>query len=175
MSAALRLTLGGIGYAALGFVLAVVAAVALPFVVGQRPYTVLSGSMEPAIGTGDVVVVERIAPADARVGDVATFADPQRRGRLITHRVRSARQRGRHVDFVTKGDSNNTVERWRIPAHGVISRVRYRVPEVGRLALLVRSPTGLVLFVLCPLLALGVHEIARIWRPREEASGEAAA
>ena len=170
---ALRLTLRGLGYGALGLLLGIVAAIALPFVIGQRPYTVLSGSMEPAIGTGDIVVVERISPSEARVGDVVTFSDPGSSRRLITHRVRSSRRRGRRLDFVTKGDANNTVERWRVPAGGVISRVRYRVPEVGRLAVLTRSPAGLIVFVLVPLLLLAINEVARIWRPQREASGEA--
>ena len=172
---ALRLTLRGLGYMALGLVLGIVAAIALPFAIGQRPYTVLSGSMEPAIGTGDIVVVQRIPPSEARVGDVVTFSDPGSSGRLITHRVRSSRRRGRQLDFVTKGDANNTVERWRVPARGVISRVRYRVPEVGRLALLTRTRGGLVVFVLVPLLLLAVHEVVRIWRPQKEATGEASA
>ena len=175
MPTALRLSLRATGYAVLGVALGIVAAVALPFVYGQRPYTVLSGSMEPAIGTGDVVVVERISPPQARVGDVVTFSDPHRSGRLITHRVRSSRRRGRRIDFVTKGDANNTVERWRVPAGGVISRVRYRVPEVGRLALVTRTRGGLVLFVLVPLLLVGVHEIARIWRPQKDVTGDASA
>ncbi|MDQ4048439.1 MAG: signal peptidase I, partial [Actinomycetota bacterium] len=145
------------------------------FVVGQRPYTVLSGSMEPAIGTGDIVVVERISPPDARVGDVVTFSDPEDSGRLITHRVRSSRRRGARIDFVTKGDANNAAERWRVQADGVISRVRYRVPEVGRLALVMRRRGGLALFVLVPLLLLGTHEIARIWVPQKEATGDASA
>lgn len=174
-SVALRVSLRALGYGALGFSLGIVAAIALPFAIGQRPYTVLSGSMEPAIGTGDIVVVERISPPDARAGDVVTFSDPHSSARLITHRVRSSRRHGRRIDFVTKGDANNTVERWRIPADGVISRVRYRVPEVGRLALLTRRPGGLALFVLAPLLLLAVHEIARIWRPRKEVTGDASA
>ena len=173
--AALRVSLRALGYGVVGLALGIVAAIALPLVIGQRPYTVLSGSMEPAIGTGDIVVVERISPEQASVGDVVTFGDPHSSGRLITHRVRSSRRRGRRIDFVTKGDANNTVERWRIPADGVISRVRYRVPEVGRLALLTRSRGGLVLFVLVPLLLLGIHEIARIWRPETEATGDVSA
>lgn len=175
MPAPLRLTLRGLGYGALGLVLGIVAAIGLPFVIGQRPYTVLSGSMEPAIGTGDIVVVKRIPPSEARVGDVVTFSDPASSGRLITHRVRSSRRRDNQIDFVTKGDANNTVERWRVPAGGVISRVRYRVPEAGRLAVLTRSRSGLIVFVLVPLVLLGIHEVARIWRPGKEATGEASA
>lgn len=175
MRTPLRLALRTLGYGAVGLGLGILAAIALPFVTGERPYTVLSGSMEPAIGTGDIVVVKRISPADAHVGDVVTFSDPKGSERLITHRVRSARRRGSQLDFVTKGDANNTVERWRVPSDGVLSRVRYRVPEVGRLALLTRSRGGLVLFVLGPLVLLAIHEIVRIWRPSKEAAGEAPA
>lgn len=173
MMTVLRLALRTLGFGALGLGVGIVAAIALPFVVGQRPYTVLSGSMEPAIGTGDIVVVARISTREARVGDVVTFSDPKSSGRLITHRVRSARRRGRKMDFVTKGDANNAVERWRVSADGVISRVRYRVPEVGRLALLTRTRGGLAVFVLVPLLLLAVHELGRIWRPAKEVTGEA--
>ncbi len=55
---------------------------------GFRSFTVLSGSMEPAISTGDVVVNERVGPLETRPGDVLTFRDPTRQGRLITHRLR---------------------------------------------------------------------------------------
>ena len=158
----------GAGWTAMGLVAGLVLAIVAPLAAGHRPYTVLSGSMEPAIGTGDVVVVKRMAPAEAAVGDVVTFSDPKRSGRLITHRVRSAHARGDQIDFVTKGDANNVVERWRVARSGVISRVQYRVPEVGRLALWTRTPAGLIALVLLPLLVLAVHEIVRIWRPREE-------
>ena len=162
------------GWAAVGLALGIALAIAAPLALGDRPYTVLSGSMEPAIGAGDVVVVNRISPLEARAGDVVTFADPQHDGRLVTHRVRSSRPRGSQVDFVTKGDANNAGERWRVASDGAISRVRYRVPEVGRLALFAHGRTGLVLLVLVPLALLGVQEIVRIWRPREELPREAA-
>ena len=168
---ALALTARMLGWAVAGFALGLVIAIAAPLALGQRPYTVLSGSMEPSIGTGDVVIVKRISPLEARAGDVVTFADPDRSGRLITHRVRSTQVRAGNVGFVTKGDANNAVERWRVPTEGVISRVRYRVPEVGRLAILTRSRTGLLLLVLVPALLCGAHEIARIWRPAERGAG----
>ena len=44
---------------------------------GSRRFAVLSGSMEPTIATGDVVVVDKIAPLEARVGDVVTFRSPE--------------------------------------------------------------------------------------------------
>lgn len=152
-----------------GMALGIALALVVPLAFGGRPYTVLSGSMGPAISTGDVVVVSRIDPLDARPGDVVTFRDPDDSGKLITHRVRSVRATGRKVQFVTKGDANNATEHWRVGTSGQISQVRYRIPAVGRLALFAHTGTGLVLLILLPLALLGVHEIARIWRPAKEA------
>ena len=163
-----------LGWAAAGLALALALAIVLPFGFGGRPYTVLTGSMEPAIAPGDVVISTRIDPSDARPGDVVTFRDPQDANRLITHRVRSKRAEGRHIRFVTKGDANNTTEDWRVGAAGHVSRVSYRVPAVGRLALMAQSRGGMIALVVVPLLLLGLHEIARIWRPAREIPGEAA-
>ena len=170
MKAAARFLLWAGGAAGLAIALAIV----LPFAFGGRPYTVLSGSMEPAISPGDVVISMRIDPSEARPGDVVTFRDPKDPDRLVTHRVRSTRPDGRRVRFVTKGDANNNTEEWRVAAGGHVSRVAYRVPAVGRLALTAQSRGGLIALIVVPLLLLGAHEITRIWRPAQGASGEAA-
>jgi signal peptidase len=157
-----------------GFAVGIALALALPFLFDARPLVVLSGSMEPALDTGDVVVVQRIAPLDARRGDIVTFRDPEQPGRLVTHRVRSLRVHDGRVRFVTRGDANNTSERWQVEAGGQISRVLYRVPDLGHVLVLLRS-TGLfaLLFGLA-LAALLVLELAAIWRGDGE-SGERAA
>jgi signal peptidase len=137
-----------------------------PFAVGARPYSVMSGSMEPAIDTGDAVVVKRIAPAQAQLGDVVTFPDPGGSGRLLTHRVRGV-QRGGVVRFVTRGDANREVERWKVRSDATIGRVLYRVPYAGRAAHLAHSQAGRIALVGVPAVLLGLWTLVRIWRPRE--------
>jgi signal peptidase I len=164
----------GLGWSALAVALALALAVALPLAFGDRTHTVLTGSMEPTISAGDVVIDERISPTSARVGDIVTFRDPEDQSRLITHRVRSIRRAGSHLWFVTRGDANNTTERWRIAADGELGRVAYTVPWVGHVAVFSHTPLGLVLLLAVPLTLLGLDELARIWRsPAERATGEA--
>lgn len=158
----------GCGWAALAVALLLTLAIALPLAFGARPHTVLTGSMEPAIAAGDVVIDERIAPTAARVGDVVTFRDPEDQSRLITHRVRSIRRAGSHLWFVTQGDANNTTEHWRIAAAGELGRVAYTVPWVGHVAVITRTPLGLALLLIVPLALLGIDELVRIWRPPAE-------
>jgi signal peptidase I len=150
---------------AAGLVAAALAlAIAGPLAFGARPYTVLTGSMEPAISPGDVLVAERIEPLRARLGDVVMFRDPGDQQRTITHRVRRIRRARDHVWFVTRGDANDHGERWRIAVDGQLGRVLYTVPAVGRAAVFVGRIGPAALLALGVLL-LVANELWRIWRP----------
>ena len=150
---------------AIGATLGTAALLAAPNVVGGHAFTVMSGSMTPTIRTGDVVLDERIRPLQAHIGDIVTFKDPKK-PRLLTHRLRSVRRQGDKLLMVTKGDANNTVEKWVVPVRGQIGRVRYRVPKVGRLLWRTRTPQAKILIVALPALLLGVLQLVAIWRPK---------
>lgn len=151
-------------YVVLGFAGGLLLAIALPLAFGARPLVVLSGSMEPTLTTGDVVVVRRVAPREVEVGDVVTYRNPE--GNLVTHRVRGVRPRGPRFEIVTKGDANNAAERWMIEGDGELSRAAYRVPLAGRVLARTSSRQGKLALIVAPLLLLGAWEIRRIWRPR---------
>ena len=154
-------------WAALGVLAGLLLALTLPRLFGMPVLVVLSGSMEPALGTGDVVIESRISPLDAKVGDIVTFRNPERPDRLITHRVRSVRARPGDVSFTTKGDANNTVETWQIPREGGIGRVEYRIPRLGYVVAWISGPAARLFLVIVPALLLGFFELRRIWFPKE--------
>ena len=154
-------------WAAFGLVAGLLLALTLPRLFGMPVLVVLSGSMEPALATGDVLIESRISPVDAKVGDVITFRDPERPERLITHRVRSVRVRPSEVSFTTKGDANNTVESWQIPREGGIGRVEYRIPKLGYAVAWISGPAARIFLVIIPALLLGFFELRRIWFPKE--------
>lgn len=162
-----RLVVLGI-WTVLGLVAGLFLAVSVPYVFGDRSLTVLSGSMEPQLNVGDVVVVEQVPPLEVRVGDIVTFRDPDDATRLITHRVREIDVHGGSVAFVTKGDANTSVENWKITTDGTIGRVRYHVWRLGFLMFWIRSPLGRLAMVVVPALLLGGFELWRIWRPTSE-------
>ena len=162
----------GVGWAIVvaGAILALL--IAGPLVVGDHPQTDLSGSMEPTISPGDVVINEEIAPGEAKVGDIVTFRDPQDERKLLTHRVVSIRAAGSHLWFVTQGDANNTREHWRVSTDGQIGRVVYTVPWVGHVAVFAKTKLGWLLLIGIPLLLIATEELVRIWRPRRSAGEE---
>lgn len=138
---------------------------ALSVAVGQHPLVVLSGSMAPAVKPGDVLIERKIAPQDAHVGDVITFREPAGEKRLLTHRVRSVRAHGGQVTIATKGDANNSVERFSIPAGGSVGTPAWRIPMLGYATTWVRTPTGLFILILVPMIAFVALELWDIWGP----------
>ena len=161
-------------WSVLGVMAGLFLSVSVPYLFGERSLTVLSGSMEPQLHVGDVVVVDQVPPLEVRVGDIVTFRDPEDASRLITHRVREIDVNGSEVAFVTKGDANTSVEHWKINTSGTIGRVRYHVWRLGYLMFWIRSPLGRLGMVVVPALLLGGFELWRIWRPvnEDERDGE---
>jgi signal peptidase I len=158
---------------ALGFGVCLTAAIALPTLFGYRALTVISGSMEPTIETGSIVLDKVISPLEAKPGEVVTFPDPSRGGRLVTHRLRSMRVDGTIAYMVTKGDANDAVERWTVPVDGRIGRVAYQVPKLGYARALI-STRVLRLGLLGAVLVLGVLLLLDVWRPRRGQHGSRA-
>jgi signal peptidase I len=156
-----------LAWATLGGGAALGVAVAGPIALGWRPLVVLSGSMTPALHTGDEIVVKPVAPVALRVGDVVTFDDASRGHVLVTHRVRDVRVVGPTVHVVTRGDANDGVELWSVAAGGRVGRVAYRVPKLGYVTVAAGTPLGRILLVVVPAILLGASEIRRVWRPRD--------
>jgi signal peptidase len=151
---------------AIGMGIGICGVIAAPSLFGGRSLTVMSGSMEPALAVGDVVINSRVTPAQVRVGDIVTFSDPEGTGKLITHRVRRLRIADGTAHVVTKGDNTNAVERWDIPAGGSLGRVEYRVPLLGFLVFWLNGPFGRIGLIVIPALLLAAFELWRIWRPQ---------
>jgi signal peptidase I len=144
-------------FLAAGFALALLLPAVLPSAVGYRSYVIRSHSMEPSISRGDVLVSDPIPAREARVDDVVTFDDPEGDD-MISHRVRVVAVRGGEAHFVTQGDANTGVERWRVPADAEVSRLSYTVPKVGYATLTAEDPqkrlilAGFALLVLAGVL-----------------------
>lgn len=147
-----------------GFAVGLVALLGIAALMGTRPLAVLSGSMEPTVRTGDVVLAERIRAADLRIGDIVTFSDPERPGRLVTHRVRALRAGGDRLAVTTRGDANTALEHWDAPSEAEVGRVRARIPLLGYLTVRLTTPWLRLAFVTLPALLLGAEALRRIWR-----------
>ena len=150
-----------------GFVIGLVVAVTVPAAFGLHPMTVLTGSMRPMIQPGDMVVDEPISPSQIRVGDIVTFREPHGT-RTITHRVRQVSISEGQARVTTRGDANDTVEKWQVPVTGSVGRVVYEVPKIGYPVTWSHTRNGRLALVSIPALVLAMWAMLKIWRSTEQ-------
>jgi signal peptidase len=95
---------------------------------------VLSGSMEPAVRRGDVVVYRRGVGSVAE-GDLVVYARPGERMPVV-HRVVRVTPEG---DAITRGDANTVEDRDPLPRDGPRGRVVGVLPTAGLVTALART------------------------------------
>ena len=166
----------GAALALLALVLLLVASTA-PSVFGYESFVVYSGSMEPAIKTGDIAVVGPTKVDDLRVGDVITYRAPIEPDVVITHRVMEiSKDEDGRLSFQTKGDANNVQDQVLVDSKGVLGRVAYSLPRVGYLVDFSKRAEGKLLFIALPGLLLAADYLrSRLRRRTTSGTGAASA
>lgn len=126
--------------------------------------TVNSGSMEPAIKTGSLILIKTISPSQLKKGDVITFKNPKNVNQLITHRITkiTKKENGNYL-FTTKGDANNTIDLWEIVPNAIVGKTTSTIPYLGFLINFVKKPKGFIVFVVIPAAIIIVSELRKIY------------
>ena len=92
----------------LGAVGLLAAAVLVPRVAGATPYAVLTGSMQPGLPPGTLIVVRPVNDADLALGDIVTYQLESGEAPVVTHRVVAMGYDGRgELRLQTQGDAND--------------------------------------------------------------------
>lgn len=156
-----RLALAGL---VAGFLLTLLLTLLASLLAGQKLVVVGSGSAEPVLSDGDLVVERQARPSEAQAGDLITFSEPGS-GRTITHRVKRVEVLPERVLFLTRGDSSPTFERFSLPAEGEIGVPIRRIPFAGDVAEKTGGPAALVLLALLGAGALAAAGLSRRARP----------
>ena len=89
---------------------------------------IASGSMEPYILKGDVVVIEKVNKKDIQIGDVIAYKYDKR---IIVHRLVKIIQVGDELYYYTKGDANYDIDNYKITEDMIIGIVNVRIPYIG--------------------------------------------
>ena len=142
----------------------------VPRVFGLHIYTVVSGSMEPAIPTGSLVYVRETSPEQVGAEEVIAFYGARDSASIITHRV--VENRVVMGEFITKGDANQTEDMNPIPYENFIGSVVYSIPALGRAAELLTSHDGKLVAGAVIAAALLLQGLAVLTERKEKRPGE---
>ncbi len=138
----------------------------IPSVFGYSIYRVSSGSMEPELMTGDIILSKQISePSEINEGDVITFAGSGNyEGMLVTHEVIKEpyqNENGRLM-LQTQGVANDIADD-PIYTDDVVSVMVCKLTFLNALYELFFSPWGLLIFIAVVLLIF-LDEIIRFVR-----------
>ena len=91
---------------------------------------IASGSMEPKIRKGDVVIIEKIGNDYSKLtkGDVIAF---KYKNVVVVHRIINVVKDQANYYFYTKGDANNKEDNFVVEEHMILGEVNCKIPFVG--------------------------------------------
>jgi signal peptidase len=112
------------------------------WVKGYRMYVIHTGSMQPTLKLGTLVVTQP-AGRGYGPGDVITFRHSDTTTDLVTHRVFAIDSTG----ITTKGDANATPDAWTIRPDQVRGVRWLTLPGVGYVLVFLQQPAGLAAVV----------------------------
>lgn len=90
-----------------------------------------SGSMNPNVNLGDVVIVEKVKQDKLntlKVGDILVFTHD---GKTIVHRIVAIKKYHNKLVFRTKGDHNEESDNYDISSSDVIGKVNFKLSYIG--------------------------------------------
>lgn len=152
-----------------GFVIGLVAllvAVQTSLINGVALYIVSSGSMEPTISTGSLVLVRE--KAEYAVGDIVTFGADRAESIPTTHRIVGERLQDGEFVYEMQGDANEEPDAQLRAPEEIIGQVVFHVPFLGYVLDFARQPLGFVLLIVLPALLVVFEEVSSI---RQELRG----
>ena len=122
---------------------------------------VKSGSMEPFIETGSIVVIR--PASEYKVDDIITFGEDSPDSFPTTHRVVSINNTSGEALYQTKGDANEEADPTQVSERDVIGKVILTVPKAGFVLDFAKKPLGFILMIVVPAALVILNEVVDIW------------
>jgi len=137
---------------------------------------VASGSMEPVLYKGDLILVQGVHNAckihaapkyEDQPGDIIVFRNPW--GDLIVHRAVDKTNRDGKCYFRTQGDANNAKDDWEVKESDIVGKYTgAKAPFLGHIALFFEPLQVKVAFIMLWLILLIILEFLPFSRKRAE-------
>jgi len=127
----------------------------LPTIFGFGQVIVISGSMEPTISAGDLLIIRE--QSQYQVDDIVTY---EWGNSLCTHRIVSIEG----DQMITKGDANNTTDE-PTPIALINGKVVFSIPGFGNFILFLKTPFGLLLIALTAIALVEVPNLLNKRKP----------
>lgn len=132
----------------------------LPSLFGFNVLTVLSGSMEPLLERGDLVIIKPVNFDKLEKSEIVTYRNNA--NTLVTHRIVEILREDGKVLLQTKGDANNIVDEELVTSEQLVGSMKFSIPKAGLLLSFIKTPMGLMILVAVPFIYIILGLLSRI-------------
>ena len=135
----------------------------VPDFMGYSIFRITTGSMEPTLKTGSLIVVHKTDISQIKPDDVITFysRDPALEGAVNTHRVVEITEENGQAVIVTKGDANYVNDKYLVYSDDLIGVMIYDSYVLGVIIRLVSNPLIFLPLIFLPLLVMLILNLTK--------------
>lgn len=123
--------------------------------IGYKVLAVQSGSMEPALKVGSLIVVKKTN--SYQKGEIITYRN-KNNSQTTTHRLVEIK----NGEFVTKGDANNANDSGLINQDFIVGKVILAIPFLGYPISFAKTMPGLITLIIIPSTIIVYSEVLNI-------------
>jgi len=132
----------------------------LPIKNNYKLYSVMSGSMEPTIGVGSMIISQPVS--NYHVDNIITYQNLESTNQTTTHRIVEITEEDGATRYYTKGDANDGIDGNYITDDKIIGKYLFNIPYLGYLIGYIKTLPGLVLIIIIPATIIIYEEVKKI-------------
>lgn len=126
-----------------------------PCFFGIKTFVIVSGSMQPDLMIGDIVIVKKCDKNDINVGDIISYRSGQS---VITHRIVEFIESDGQTGYITKGDNNNVKDNVVVKFEDIEGKYIGKISKLGNVVLFLKNKIVIISIILIFYL-IYVHEL----------------
>ena len=126
-----------------------------PCFFGIKTFVIVSGSMQPELMIGDIVIVKNCDKNDINVGDIISYRSGQS---VITHRIVEFIESDGQTGYITKGDNNKDKDNVVVKFEDIEGKYIGKISNLGNVVLFLKNKIVIISIILIFYL-IYVHEL----------------
>ena len=128
---------------------------------GIKPFIIMTGSMEPSLNIGDMIISKHISQNEIQIGDIITFCLEDGK-ETVTHRIIDITEQDGITFYQTKGDNNNSPDPELVKFENIVGKYDFKIKGVGNILSYIFTATGIIVIGLIMLLHYTISNERRI-------------
>lgn len=130
-------------------------------IAGYMPFSIQTGSMDPTIKQGDLIITKIIDSSELKKDDVISFLATEQNQTIIkTHRIVEIKNQGGMVSYITKGDNNEIEDSVEVAPGDILSiYTNTRIPFLGFIMDFLKSQWGFFFTIIVPLFIFFIYQL----------------